>query len=206
MTSQPLARALGAAMALYLRLVAATARVSGDVTREQVVLAFWHEYNLAAFCVAVSRRGDLPHVSFSTRGFRGLVITTLLRRSGTRVAVLPLPAETDRAEARDLAMRMARLAAKGWSLIVTPDGPFGPYRAAKPGALMVARASGLPIQPWVIRVRPAIRLTKRWDRHIVPLPFCRIEVIAGQQLRIGRREPLRGRLAELQAKLDGDPG
>lgn len=197
-----LAHVFGWAMALYLRFVAATARVSGEVTRDQVVLAFWHEYNLAAFCVALKRRRDLPHVSFSTRGFRGTVISTLLRRSGARVKVLPLPAETDRAEARNLALRMARIAADGWSLVVTPDGPFGPYRVAKPGALIVARAAGLPIQPWAIRVRPAIRLSRRWDRHIVPLPFCRIRVTAGQQIRLGPREPLKPHLAELQAELD----
>jgi lysophospholipid acyltransferase (LPLAT)-like uncharacterized protein len=197
-----LARVFGGAMALYLRLVAATARVSGDVTPDQVVLAFWHEYNLAAFCVALKRRRDVPHVSFSTRGFRGTVITTLLRRSGARVKVLPLPAETDRAEARDLALRMARLAAEGWSLVVTPDGPFGPYRVAKPGALIVARAAGVPIQPWAMTVSPAVRLTRRWDRHIVPLPFCRIRVTAADQIRLGPREPLKPHLADLQAELD----
>ena len=33
------------------------------------------------------------------------------------------------------------------SLVVSPDGPLGPYRRAKPGALIVARESGLPLQP-----------------------------------------------------------
>jgi lysophospholipid acyltransferase (LPLAT)-like uncharacterized protein len=47
-----------------------------------------------------------------------------------------------------------------------------------------------------------LRLTRRWDRHLVPLPFCRVRVIAGEQLRIGPRDPLRPRLAELQAALD----
>lgn len=197
-----LARLIGAGMALYLRLVAATARVSGEVTQEQVVLAFWHECNLAALCVALRRRRELGHVSFSTRGFRGIVITTLLERSGARVHVIPLPQESDRAGARDLALRMARLADAGWSMAVTPDGPFGPYRSAKPGALIVARAAGLPVQPWGISLRPTLRLTPRWDRHLVPLPFCRVRVIAGEQLRIGPRDPLRPRLAELQAALD----
>jgi lysophospholipid acyltransferase (LPLAT)-like uncharacterized protein len=176
--------------------------VSGPVTREQVVLAFWHEFNLAAFCVSLKRRADLPHVSFSTRGFRGQVITTLLNRAHLEVKVLPLPAETDRAGARDLALRMARLAARGASLVVTPDGPFGPERVAKPGTLIVARAAGLPIQPWAFRVRPAIRLTGRWDRHLVPLPFCRIRVIAGGPIHLAPREPLKPRLVELQRELD----
>ena len=43
-------------------------------------------------------------------------------------------------------------------MVVTPDGPFGPYRVAKPGALIVARASGLRVQPWAVHVRPALRI------------------------------------------------
>jgi lysophospholipid acyltransferase (LPLAT)-like uncharacterized protein len=195
-----LARLFGAALARYLRLVAATSRVRGQVTRDQVVLAFWHEFNLAAIVVSLTRRADLPHASFSTRGFRGLVITTLLERLGLRV--LPLPEEgADRGEARDFALRMARLAAQGFTLVVTPDGPFGPRHIAKPGALIVARASGLPIQPWAIRARPSLRLARRWDRHVVPLPFSTIRVTAGERLTVGRGERIAGRLAALRAAL-----
>lgn len=197
-----LARLFGLALLGYLRVVIGTCRIIGPVTREQVVLAFWHEFNLLALIVAIKRRRDVPHASFSTRGFRGVVITTLLERSQSKVRVLPLPPENDRAAARDFSLRMARLAGEGRSLVVTPDGPFGPYRVAKPGTLIVARASGLAVQPWAISVRPSIRLMRRWDRQVLPLPFCRIRVVEGQLLRVGQRERLSSRLAELQAELD----
>jgi lysophospholipid acyltransferase (LPLAT)-like uncharacterized protein len=165
------------------------------------VLAAWHEYNLVVLAVALKVRRDLPHASFSTRGFRGTVITTILERFDVRV--LPLPDESSRAESRDFALRLARLTADGTSLVVTPDGPFGPYRVAKPGALIVARASGLPIQPWAIRARPALRLRGRWDRHVVPLPFSRLRVYPGERVAVAERQPLRPALATLQAALDG---
>jgi lysophospholipid acyltransferase (LPLAT)-like uncharacterized protein len=187
---------------MYLRLVARTCRVSGDVTDDQVVLAFWHEFNLSCFVVTLVRRRRLRHASFSTRGFRGVVITTMLRRSGTEIRVLPLPAEGDRSGGRDFALRLARLSRSGYSLVVTPDGPFGARRVAKPGALIVARESGLPIQPWAASVRPALRLSGRWDRQIVPLPFCRIQVSAGARLSVGPRERLGGRVADLQRAMD----
>jgi lysophospholipid acyltransferase (LPLAT)-like uncharacterized protein len=198
-----LARLLGAGLALYLRFVARTCRVIGPVSREQVILAFWHEFNMAAFVVARKLRGDLPHASFSTRGFRGLVIDSQFRHSGTPVRVLPLPPEDDRAEAAAFARRLSRLTAEGFSPIVTPDGPFGPARIAKPGALIVARESGLPILPWAFSIRPAIRLTGRWDRQPLPLPFCRIRVVQGAPIAVTARERLKPRLAELQAALDG---
>jgi hypothetical protein len=197
-----LARLVGAGLALYLRLVVRTCRVAGPATRDQVVLTFWHEFNMLTFVVARRRRGDLPHASFSTSGFRGAVITSMLKRSGTRVEVFELPPEEDRAAGRAFALRMARVAEAGASLIVTPDGPFGPYRAAKPGALILARASGLPIQPWAMLVRPRIRLMGRWDRQLVPLPFCRIRLIEGARQTLGARAPIRPIVAELQAELD----
>lgn len=196
-----IARLLGIALAGYMRLVAATCRLSGSVTHDQVVLAFWHEYNLAALSAALKVRADLPHVSFSTRGFRGVVISTLLERSRARVRVLALPDEADRAAGRRSALSMAALGREGCSLVVTPDGPFGPYRVAKPGATIVARAAGLPIQPWAATASPAIRLTARWDRQLVPLPFSRIRIVAGERLMVeGRR--IGPSVDRLQAELD----
>lgn len=187
---------------MYLRLVARTCRISGDVTDDQVVLAFWHEFNLTCFAIAVARRRHLPHASFSTRGFRGVVITTMLWHSGTDVRVLSLPEAGDRSGARDLALRLARLTRAGYSPVVTPDGPFGPRRVVKPGALIVARESGLPIQPWAASVRPALRLSRRWDRQIVPIPFSRIHVSAGTRLEVGPRDRLGPIVADLQRAMD----
>jgi hypothetical protein len=197
-----LGRLFGAGLALYLNLVARTCRISGSVTRDQVVLAAWHEFNMVLFVVARRGRGDLLHASFSTRGFRGTAITTMLQRSGSQVEVFELPPPEDRTAGRALALKMASLAEAGRSLIVTPDGPFGPYRIAKPGALIVARASGLPVQPWAMRVRPTIRVTGRWDRQLLPLPFCRIRLIEGERLTIPPREPIRALVAMLQEELN----
>ena len=189
-------------MAVYLRLVVRTCRVIGPATRDQVILAFWHECNMATFVTARKLRGDLPHASFSTQGFRGSVITSMLELSGTPIRIFELPPEGDRVAGRAFAVRMARLAERGYSPIITPDGPFGPRRVAKPGALIVARASGLPLLPWSLTVRPEIRLSGRWDRQYLPLPFCRIRLRAAEPIRIGAREPIKPRLAELQAALD----
>ena len=115
---------------------------------------------------------------------------------------VPLPAEGQRAEAARLSREMARIGRSGSSLVVSPDGPVGPYRRAKPGALIVARESGLARWPWAVAARPAIRLRRRWDRHLVPLPFCRLRVEEGEPIRVAPREPLRPLLERLQAALD----
>ena len=198
---RPLAWLIGLLMAGYVRLVAATCRVEGGaVTQEQVALAFWHEYNLAAAIAAWRLRRHPYHVSFSTQAFRGQIMTAMLANLGT--GSVPLPGETERSEAARLSRQLARLGRDGASPVVSPDGPLGPYRQAKPGALIVARESGLPIQPWAVVARPAVRLRRRWDRHVIPLPFCRLRVVEGRPLAIGPRDRLRPKLADLQAELD----
>src|SRR5690606_2182274 len=149
-----LARLAGRAMALYVRLVAATCRVERPgVEGGQVVLVLWHEYNLAAVVAALRLRRHRRHVSFSTRTFRGEVMNALLGAVGA--GAVPLPAEDERAAAASLARHMARLANEGATLVVSPDGPLGPYRRAKPGALILARESGLVLRAWAVVARPS---------------------------------------------------
>jgi lysophospholipid acyltransferase (LPLAT)-like uncharacterized protein len=203
------ARLAGRLMAAYASIVARTCRISGSITDDQVILAFWHEYNLVAAIAALRVRRQHRHVSFSTQGFRGQVMTAFLEALGA--GSVPLPPPGDRAEATRLTLVLARLGREGATLVVSPDGPLGPYRRAKPGALIAARESGLPLQPWAVVARPAIRLRGRWDRQIVPLPFCRFRVVEAQPIQVGPREPLRPLLARLQTELDdvarrGDAG
>lgn len=188
-------------MALYLRLVAATARTSGPpVFQGQAVFAIWHESNLVAATAAWRLRTTKRIVSFSTRGFRGIVMNTMLE--ALESGVVALPPEGNRAEGARLAKELARIGRDGLSLVVSCDGPLGPYRVAKPGVLIVARESGVPIQPWAVSIRPPWRLNGRWDRHLVPLPFCRMRVEEGTQMTIAPSQRLKPRLAELQAELE----
>src|SRR5688572_31290024 len=55
----------------------------------------------------------------------------------------------------------------GRDLGFTPDGPRGPAGIVKPGVLLAASASGLPIQPLALAATRARRLGS-WDRMIVP--------------------------------------
>ena len=192
---------IGRLMAAYVRLVAATTRIEGPpVSQEQVVLAFWHEYNLVAATAAYKLRRARRHVSFSTQTFRGEVMNAMLGAIGA--GSVPLPAETERAEAARLSRELARLGRAGATVAVSPDGPIGPYRRAKPGALIVARESGLPLQPWAVMARPSFRLNGRWDRHVVPLPFGTMRVVEAEPMAVGEREPIRPLLVRLQSALD----
>ncbi len=172
------------------------------MTQEQVIFAIWHESNLVAATAAWRLRDEQRIVSFSTRGFRGIVMNAMLRSMGSGVVTLPDPGGNTRAEAGRLSLELARIGRGGRTLVVSCDGPFGPYRVAKPGALLVARESRLPIQPWAVSIRPTLRLRGRWDRHLVPLPFSRMRVEQGEQIRVSPRERLKPLLARLQGDLE----
>ncbi len=62
----------------------------------------------------------------------------------------------------------------GWAAIVV-DGPRGPRRQSKPGAVWLAQKTGIPITAVTAEAFPAVR-TKSWDHGVIPLPFARVKL------------------------------
>lgn len=58
---------------------------------------------------------------------------------------------------------------------ISPDGPSGPLYSFKEGAAALARSAGVPILAIIPNARFALRLPT-WDRHLIPLPFARVDV------------------------------
>ncbi|MCC5841873.1 MAG: DUF374 domain-containing protein [Opitutales bacterium] len=63
----------------------------------------------------------------------------------------------------------------GRDMAISPDGPIGPLYEIKRGAVTLARMSASPVVFIVPNARCAWRL-RTWDRHLIPLPFSRVEV------------------------------
>lgn len=91
----------------------------------------------------------------------------------------------------------------GRSLIITPDGPRGPRREAKPGAAQISRLSGKSVVPVSFHPRSAVRL-KSWDRFLIPLPFTRLEIRFGEALCMEPDESIESFTARLSAILNKD--
>lgn len=66
---------------------------------------------------------------------------------------------------------------------ITPDGPRGPRREMKMGAVQIARMSGCPVVAFGFAAEHCWRL-KSWDKFIIPKPFSRAVFIYGEPLRI----------------------
>ncbi len=134
-----------------------------------IIFVFWHAHTLPlAWChrdegivTLVSEHGD------------GETLVRLIRRwgfdsvrgSSTRGATKALKG-------------LIRAARAGKDLAITPDGPRGPAREFKPGALAVAQATGLPVVPLAAGASRSWRV-QSWDRSLIPHPFSRLCVAYG---------------------------
>ena len=66
---------------------------------------------------------------------------------------------------------------------VTPDGPRGPRRVIKPGALAALQQAGGMVGTVHAEARPGRRLAS-WDRFLVPLPGARVRIAFGEPFRV----------------------
>ena len=80
---------------------------------------------------------------------------------------------------------LIRAARRGLDLAIAPDGPRGPNRELKLGALTAARITGLPLVPVGVGVTSAWRV-RSWDGLIVPKPFATVRVAYGHPSVVSR--------------------
>lgn len=72
------------------------------------------------------------------------------------------------------AREMLRALRTGSDVGISPDGPSGPLYSFQLGAVAIARKARVPLLLAIPNCRAARRL-RTWDRHLVPLPFARID-------------------------------
>ncbi|MEL7061849.1 MAG: lysophospholipid acyltransferase family protein [Acidobacteriota bacterium] len=160
-----------------VRVVEGEATLREVVTaRRPVLLSFWHEGTVAAAHLLYRRmhRAGFPITLLASQSRDGELVTRVaaawrvetVRGSSTRGGLAAM---------RSLHRSIAR---RGSSPILIPDGPKGPARVAKPGALVLSQASSAPILPFGFAADRAWRL-RSWDRLLVPKPFARVAVAVG---------------------------
>lgn len=143
---------------------------------EPFILAFWHSRILP---LAYWHRGDGIMVLVSQHS-DGEYIARVVQRMGLETA----RGSSTRGGARGL-REIVKEARNGRSMAFTPDGPRGPARVFKAGALVAAKLTGAPIIPLAAGSARAWRLSS-WDRFEVPRPFTRVQVRYGEPVHIPR--------------------
>lgn len=197
-----LPRLSGRVGGLLLRSIFATVRVrkEGQATIDALraegrpaVFALWHGHLLPllhyhqneGIVGLVSQHRDGEHLVsvLDVSGFGSV------RGSSTRGAVLGLRG-------------LVRKSREGFDVAITPDGPQGPRRQFKPGALTVARLTGNPVVPVAAGVSRAWKLDS-WDQFLIPKPFATVHIAYGDPVFVPRREE-DGATADFVARFEAE--
>lgn len=70
---------------------------------------------------------------------------------------------------------VAPLLREGFASFLNPDGPYGPARQVRDGALELSETTGAWLRPLSVACTAALHLPT-WDRKLIPLPFSRVRV------------------------------
>jgi len=169
--AEALARSIAAGLARTWRLevegddgVAALRRAG-----RPVLFAVWHGQLLAPLWHR-RREGITLLVSGHRDGRR---LAGAAQRWGYRI----IHGSTSRGALTGL-RQLVRALCEGSDAAVTPDGPRGPARVAKAGAVVAARRSGAAIVPVSATASSAWHASS-WDGFMVPRPFARVRVVYG---------------------------
>jgi lysophospholipid acyltransferase (LPLAT)-like uncharacterized protein len=90
---------------------------------------------------------------------------------------------------------------QGFSVAFTIDGPRGPKYVAKPGPVLLSRASALPMAAFYVALSDAWVLST-WDAMMIPKPFSKALARIGAKMLVPA-EADETQMAEYHAKLQG---
>lgn len=140
---------------------------------------YWHQHHVlcsslirqwirrgfrACFLISSSVDGDVPERIAQSWG------AEVIRGSANQTGALVL---------RDMQQMMKR----GVSVVTTADGPNGPAREFKVGAVLMARIGGAPMVPLGCAANRAWYLN-RWDDFMIPKPFARVVLAIGEPITV----------------------
>jgi lysophospholipid acyltransferase (LPLAT)-like uncharacterized protein len=136
---------------------------------------YWHQHQLLCVKYLLEQTGGGLKLGFLiSPSVDGEIGAMIVRNLGAEV----IRGSSSHTGARALRDYYQALAHGNVSPAITPDGPRGPPWKFKPGAVLLAQLSGRPMIPLSYAASRAWKI--KWDRFIVPKPFCKIVVAVGE--------------------------
>jgi lysophospholipid acyltransferase (LPLAT)-like uncharacterized protein len=156
------------------------------------VYCFWHR------CVFPSTwfYRDRDIAVMTSRSFDGEYIARIIEHFGFR----PVRGSSSRGAVRAL-LGMHTEIEQGRVAAFTIDGPRGPVYVAKPGPVLLAKNTRVPIVVYHIALERAWTLPS-WDRFMVPKPFSRAALAVSRIMPVQDGDDLDAKHGEMQAALD----
>ncbi len=144
------------------------------------IFAFWHNrlFYLAYYCIKNTEKSKISVlISMSRDGDYGVAI-------GRKLGLDVVRGSTSRGGHKAI-RNLARKAAAGNNIVITPDGPRGPAYRVNEGVIRLAQLTGARIIPVSYDATRKKKL-KSWDGFIVVKPFGRVHMAFAEPVQIPR--------------------
>lgn len=145
-----------------------------DKQKKNYVVAFWHGSMLIGWFMQRNRN----FASLVSKSKDGDVLTAILEKWNFHV--VRGSSSKGGHEALDM---MIHLTEENYHLALTPDGPTGPIYKMKPGAVITARRSQIPLLLVGIGMKSKWTL-KSWDKFEIPKPFSTVTAMYSKPIMI----------------------
>jgi lysophospholipid acyltransferase (LPLAT)-like uncharacterized protein len=163
---------------LFIRLVGATLRYEffpepgclsdGLSAGPPAIWCFWHR----SVIPATYRFRNQGLAVMTSRSFDGEYIARIIQKLGYSA----VRGSSSRGAVGAM-IGMRQQLEQGHGVVFTIDGPRGPRYVAKPGPVLLAKKTGIPISCFYMAVERAWILDS-WDQMIIPKPFSRAAIYA----------------------------
>lgn len=166
------------ALIMLLRVTCRIRFEGEEVLRDHptVILCSWHE-NVPSGFVVLHRLIRGPQVWMNHPAWYMKPIHVLLWLLGVRRLVLGSTGY----EGREAATKLVKYLQEGYSTLILPDGPNGPAKELKKGALHTAAQSSVPLVAVQFRLSNPY-VSRSWDKKRFPYPFSPITVKYSQPI------------------------
>lgn len=161
----------------YLKLVSVTGRlqlINGELIKDNTMVGYWHgdSYCMQLVLAEIGKNNKRINV-IVTADKRGDIIEDMIKRKGARALRLP-----DGMNMRPFFRRLKEFAVTEEGILAASlDGPLGPLHEPKKLIFLLAAEAKKPVAYIRFEYKRVIRLKNRWDKYVIPLPFCRINAV-----------------------------
>ena len=137
------------------------------------IYASWHQRFFPGITLFAARK---PIAIMISQSRDGELISGIVNRLGWR----PVRGSSSWG-GRDALREIKTLVHKGYKVGHIVDGPRGPLGIVKPGLLLIAQISGMPIVPTITSAERKW-VFNSWDRFMIPKPFSRVIFRFGDEI------------------------
>lgn len=145
-----------------------------DLHSHPLILCFWHE---GIFVSTYVFRGQKIGV-ISSHSFDGEYTGRII----SKFNYVPVKGSSSKGAIRAF-LGSRRHLEQGNTVAFTSDGPRGPVHIAKPGPVLLASKSGVPLVAFHIAVEKAWRV-RSWDRAMIAKPFSRALICMSKRITV----------------------